>query len=160
MSNSEDGQVAVHLRQTLRGKLNEAYSLAYSIARLEGVVQPEQLVNAIRLDFTTFVDERGGLTYNKSYGTDAAETANSNGHARRNGNGAEPRSGHSRTSPQTMIREALEADEELSVSDLLQVLDHGGQEITPGHLSVILTRMTQGGEIQRAGRGRYKLVPA
>jgi hypothetical protein len=47
-------------------------------------------------------------------------------------------------------------DHEAPIRELQNVLEDHGLDITPGNLSVILSRMNQSGMIERVGRGLYK----
>ena len=51
---------------------------------------------------------------------------------------------------------AILRENEASVRELQTALEDYGLTITPGNLSVILSRMNQAGLIQRTGRGMYR----
>ncbi len=69
-----------------------------------------------------------------------------------------PGNGASRApTPQELILETLGAGE-ASVRDLQIVLEDHGLEVSPGNLSVILSRMFQARMIDRTGRGLYTVA--
>ena len=67
----------------------------------------------------------------------------------------EPR-GEARSAQEEVLAVLREAGGDLTVAQLHTVLDDAGVSITPNNLSVILTRLSQGGVIERVGRGRYR----
>jgi hypothetical protein len=67
----------------------------------------------------------------------------------------EPR-GEARSAQEEVLAVLREADADLTVAQLHTVLDDAGVSITQNNLSVILTRLSQGGVIDRVGRGRYR----
>ena len=67
----------------------------------------------------------------------------------------EPR-GEARSAQEEVLAVLREAESDLTVAQLHTVLDDAGVSITQNNLSVILTRLSQGGVIDRVGRGRYR----
>jgi predicted transcriptional regulator of viral defense system len=69
---------------------------------------------------------------------------------------AAPASGSSANlSAQELLLESLRG-QEVAIRDLQTVLDDYGLQVSPGNLSVILSRMHQSGLIERTGRGVYR----
>ena len=58
-------------------------------------------------------------------------------------------------SAQELLLESLRG-QEVSIRDLQTVLEDYGLQVSPGNLSVVLSRMHQSGLIQRTGRGIYR----
>jgi hypothetical protein len=63
---------------------------------------------------------------------------------------------HTKMTPQELILDIVKQGE-ASIPDILEAFNNFGMDISPGHLSVMLTRMTQAGLIDREGRGRYTM---
>jgi hypothetical protein len=141
-----DRSATVRLKLQLNEAVERAYALAWAIARLEGKPEGAEAERAARAalvealappaqDFATNVvsfhrgDERG---------LDPGRPLDNSG-----------------ASPQEMLL-AILRENEASVRELQTALEDYGLTITPGNLSVILSRMNQAGLIQRTGRGMYR----
>lgn len=59
---------------------------------------------------------------------------------------------------QELIVATLRLRNEASIRELQAELEEYGVEVTPGNLSVILSRLNQSGTIMRSGRGMYKIA--
>lgn len=140
-----DRTAIVRLKQQLNEAIERAYALAWAIVRLEGKPEGAEAERAARdavvdalapraLDLASNVvslhrgDEKG-LDIGRPYDSGA--------------------------SPQEMLLAILK-ENEASVRELQTALEDYGLTITPGNLSVILSRMNQAGLIQRTGRGMYR----
>lgn len=137
-----DRTAIVRLKQQLSEAVERAYALAWAIVRLEG--KPEG-VEAERAAREAMVDALAP----------PAQALDSNVVSF---NRADVRSldrGDAGASPQEMLLAILK-ESEASVRELQTALEDYGLTVSPGNLSVILSRMNQAGLIQRTGRGLYR----
>ena len=139
-----DRTAIVRLKLQLNEAVERAYALAWAIVRLEG--KPEG-VDA----------ERGA----REAVIDALAPA-PNGHdsnvvtfSRTDVRSAEPPRAEGGASAQEMVLTILK-ENEATVRELQTALEDSGLTISPGNLSVILSRLNQAGLIQRTGRGMYR----
>jgi selenocysteine lyase/cysteine desulfurase len=137
------------MKQELAEAVERAYAIAYALARLEGASDAAHVeaaigesVSALSSQLNT-TPQHNVVTFRKADGR-AHEVVV-----------APPRDIPGGVSAQELIL-ATVRDHEASIKELQNVLEDHGLEVTPGNLSVILSRMTQVGSIQRAGRGLYK----
>jgi hypothetical protein len=147
MASTEFGDRAaiVRLKQQLSEVAERAYALAWAIARLEGKPEGAEAERAAR---GALIDALAPPAF------DAASNVVSfhRGDERSLDGG---RAADSGASPQEMLLAILK-ENEASVRELQTALEDYGLTITPGNLSVILSRMNQAGLIQRTGRGMYR----
>lgn len=144
MAQSEfnDRAASVRLRLQLAEAVERVHALAWAVVRLEGRAEGADAERAARdaiLDALapTPVDNNV-VSFNRS---DARP--------------GDPRAAEPTASAQEMLLAILKVNE-ASVRELQLALDDCGLTITPGNLSVILSRMNQAGLIQRTGRGLYR----
>jgi hypothetical protein len=137
MASSEfsDRTANIRLRQQLAEALERAWALAWAIARLEGRAEGAAAQAAARdaiLDALAPEPMPANVvSFNRPEARDAS------------------------TSAQEMLLAILK-ENEASVRELQLALDDCGHSVTPGNLSVMLSRMNQAGLIQRTGRGLYR----
>ena len=140
-----DRTAIVRLRQQLNEAVERAYALAWAIVRLEGKpegVEAERAARDVVLDFLA----------PPTHELDSTVVSFPRGDVRSH----EPaRAPEGVASAQEMLLAILK-ENEASVRELQTALEDAGFTITPGNLSVILSRMTQAGLIQRTGRGMYR----
>ena len=131
---------AAQLQRLLDEAARTARALAYALAHVQGLTDPadvadyvrEELASRLRLDAPSRrprprpVDAEGGI-------------------------GPDPR-----TAQEAVLALLRDVDGDLSIPQILNVLDDAGHALTANHISVILTRLSQSGVIERAGRGRYR----
>jgi len=130
-----DRTATIRLRQQLGEALDRAWALAWAIARLEGRAEGAAAQAAARDAILDALAPEPLAANVVSF------------------NRAEPR--ETSTSAQELLLAILK-ENEASVRELQTALDDCGLTITPGNLSVILSRMNQAGLIQRTGRGLYR----
>jgi hypothetical protein len=140
-----DRTAIVRLKQELNDAVERAYALAWAIARLEGKGEGADAERAARdallsaLAPQTLDVDSNVVSFNRT-DVRTPETA---------------RGGEGGASAQEMLL-AILRENEASVRELQTALEDYGLTISPGNLSVILSRMNQAGLIQRTGRGMYK----
>jgi hypothetical protein len=141
-----DRSAIVRLKLQLNEAVERAYALAWAIARLEGKPEGAEAERVARDALLEVLAPRGH---------DLASNVVSL--HRGDERGLEPGrlSDNSGASPQEMLLAILK-ENEASVRELQTALEDYGLSITPGNLSVILSRMNQAGLIQRTGRGMYR----
>ena len=140
-----DRTAIVRLKLQLSEAVERAYALAWAVARLEG--KPEG-VDAERAARDAIIDALAPPT--------AALDSNVVSFGRGDVRSLDPaRPGDAGASPQEMLLAILK-ENEASVRELQTALDDYGLAVSPGNLSVILSRMNQAGLIQRTGRGLYR----
>ena len=130
-----DRTATLRLRQQLGEALERAHALAWAIVRLEGRAEGPAAEAAAR---DLLIDALAPEPM----------PANVVSFSR-------PETREPSTSAQEMLLAILK-ENEASVRELQTALDDCGLTITPGNLSVILSRMNQAGLIQRTGRGLYR----
>ena len=142
LSEYSDRAASGRLRQQLAEAVERAHALAWAIVRLEGRAEGADAERAAR---DALLDAM------------APEPVAANGvsFTRPDGRPADPRTLEPAASAQEMLLAILK-ENEASVRELQTALDDCGLTITPGNLSVILSRMNQAGLIQRTGRGLYR----
>ena len=137
------------MKQELATAVERVYALAFALAKLEGAGDAAQVEAVISESVAALSSQLHAaappnvVTFRKA---DAAPRDAVIAHSRDFSPGV---------SAQELIL-ATVRDHEASIRELQNVLEDHGLEVTPGNLSVILSRMTQVGSIQRAGRGLYK----
>ena len=137
-----DRTAVSHMKQQLLKSVADAYALAWAIARFEGHSEGAEGARAARdamlnaLPTTTRNDDFNGGDFHRAEGKGAE--------------GAEIPA-----SAQEMLLIILKGGD-ASVRELQDALDDHGITVSPGNLSVILSRMNQAGLIQRTGRGIYR----
>jgi hypothetical protein len=140
-----DRTAIVRLKQQLGDAAERAYALAWAIVRLEG--KPEG-VEADRAARDALIDALAAPS-----GQDASNVVS---FSRSDARPAEPpRAAETGATAQEMLLGILK-ENEATVRELQTALEDSGLTISPGNLSVILSRMNQAGLIQRTGRGMYK----
>lgn len=142
LSELSDRAASARLRLQMAEAVDRVHALAWAIVRLEGRAEGAEAERAARdaiLDALAPAPlDNNVVSFNRP---DAR-------HA--DGRAAEPAA-----SAQEMLLAILK-ENEASVRELQTALDDYGLTITPGNLSVILSRMNQAGLIQRTGRGLYR----
>jgi DNA-binding transcriptional ArsR family regulator len=140
-----DRTAVVRLRQQLSEAVDRAYSLAWAISRLEGKSEGHEAARAAR-----------DMLF-EALGSPAPEThANVVSFNRMDVSLSDvSRAPEGGASAQEMLLAILK-ENEATVRELQTALEDCGLSISPGNLSVILSRMNQAGLIQRTGRGMYK----
>jgi hypothetical protein len=141
------------IRRQLSETLENAYALAYALARMEGALDPLDLHRSVRDQFNAYLSSLDIPDVSNVVNLDVARPQHEAPPVRLRPSAA-PRSQADRRSVQELLLEAMQ-EGEVTLPDLLAVLDDAGHSVTPGHLSVMLSRMTQAGLIDRSGRGRY-----
>jgi len=140
-----DRTAIVRLKQQLSEAVERAYALAWAVARLEGKpegVEAERAARDAMMD--ALAPTMHGLDSNVvSFGRSDVRSIDN------------ARPGDGGASPQEMLLAILK-ENEASVRELQTALDDYGLTVSPGNLSVILSRMNQAGLIQRTGRGMYR----
>ena len=137
------------MKQELAEAVERAYAIAYALAKLEGESDPARVEASISESVLALssqlnvAPQHNVVTFRKA-----------------DGRPQDPAVPPSRDIPGAVSAQELilatVRDHEASIRELQNVLEDHGLEVTPGNLSVILSRMTQVGSIQRAGRGLYK----
>jgi hypothetical protein len=140
-----DRTAIVRLKQELGDAVERAYALAWAIARLEGKTEGAEAERAARdalihaLAPQTLEMDNNVVSF-----------------SRPDARGPEPaRQPEVGASVQEMLL-AILRENEASVRELQTAVEDYGLTVSPGNLSVILSRMNQAGLIQRTGRGMYK----
>ena len=140
-----DRTAIVRLKLQLGEAAERAYALAWAIARLEGKPQGHEAERAAREVLLDALAASAPETHANvvSFNRDDVRTLDP------------PRPAEGGASAQEMLLAILK-ENEASVRELQTALEDYGLTISPGNLSVILSRMNQAGLIQRTGRGMYK----
>jgi hypothetical protein len=138
-----DRTAIVRLKQQLNEAVERAYALAWAIVRLEGKPEGAEAERAAR---DAVLDSLAPPAHEL-----AANVVSFNRADVRN---PEPARAEGGASAQEMLLAILK-ENEASVRELQTALEDYGLTISPGNLSVILSRMNQAGLIQRTGRGMY-----
>ncbi len=142
-----DQRAVVLLKQELMAAVERAYALAWAIARLEGRAAAPPASGQVRDTILTTLDQ-----------IDVGSRPAPIEPPERGARSPAPGNGAARApTPQELILETLGAGE-VSVRDLQIVLEDHGLEVSPGNLSVILSRMFQARMIDRTGRGLYTVA--
>lgn len=140
-----DRTAIVRLKQQLNDAVERAYALAWAIVRLEG--KPEG-ADAERAARDALVEAMAPPAFGL-----ASNVVSFHRSDERSLDASRP--SDAGASPQEMLLAILK-ENEASVRELQTALEDYGLTITPGNLSVILSRMNQAGLIQRTGRGMYR----
>jgi hypothetical protein len=140
-----DRTAIVRLKQQLNEAVERAYALAWAIVRLEGKPEGVDAEHAAR-------DALMGALAPPAHEL----AANVVSFSRLDVRSQDPaRAGEGGASPQEMLLGILK-ENEASVRELQTALEDLGVPISPGNLSVMLSRLNQAGFIQRTGRGMYR----
>ncbi len=142
LSELSDRAASVRLRLQLAESVERVHALAWAIVRLEGRAEGGDAERAAR---DAILDALAPATHD----TNVVSFSRPDSRVP-DGRAAEPAA-----SAQEMLLAILK-ENEASVRELQTALDDCGLTITPGNLSVILSRMNQAGLIQRTGRGLYR----
>jgi hypothetical protein len=142
-----DRRAILALKQELIDVVSRAHSLAWAIARLEGKADESKISGAVKESVLALLGDFDSMPPNnvvnlRKQEARAIEAAPAT---------LEP------LPAQELLLESLRG-REASVRDLQVVIEDHNLDISPGNLSVILSRMTQAGLIQRTGRGIYKIA--
>jgi hypothetical protein len=140
-----DRTAVVLLKQQLSDAVERAYALAWAIVRLEGRAEGAEAERAARDALTDAIAAPvlDAATNVVSFNRSDVRNVES------------PRGAEGGASAQEMLLGILR-ENEATVRELQTALEDNGMTISPGNLSVILSRMNQAGLIQRTGRGMYK----
>jgi len=151
MSSIEIGDLRaiLALKQELIDVVGRAHGLGWAIARLEGKTDEQKVATAVREAVLALLSD-----------FDPTPSNNVVNFRKTDNRAADALSGSSSSSAenpsvQDLLLESLRG-REASVRELQVVLEDHNLDITPGNLSVILSRMSQAGLITRTGRGVYK----
>ena len=139
-----DRTAIVRLKLQLNEAVERAYALAWAIVRLEG--KPEG-ADAERAARDAVIDALAPAPH----GLDSNVVTFNRGDVRN----TEPPRPEGGASAQEMVLTILK-ENEATVRELQTALEDSGLTISPGNLSVILSRLNQAGLIQRTGRGMYR----
>lgn len=139
-----DRTAIVRLKLQLSDAVERAYALAWAIVRLEGKPEGAEAERAAR-DAVMEALAPPGQDH------DSNVVSFNRGDVR----SAEPVRAEGGASAQEMLLGILK-ENEASVRELQTALEDIGVTISPGNLSVMLSRMNQAGLIQRTGRGMYR----
>ncbi len=140
-----DRTAIVRLKLQLNEAVERAYALAWAIVRLEGKPEGVEAERAARESLLqALAPSAHEIASNVVSLHRGDERTLDIGRASDNG-----------ASPQEMLLAILK-ENEASVRELQTALEDYGLTVTPGNLSVILSRMNQAGLIQRTGRGLYR----
>ena len=145
---SGDRKVIFQLKQELAAAVERARALAYAIARLENRSDPELIEESIRENVMALLLQ---LDTSSQHNVVNFPKSEKRGLESTRPQIKEPES----PSAQELILATLR-DREATIRELQIVLEDHELDVTPGNLSVILSRMYQSGLIQRTGRGLYK----
>ena len=147
LSEFTDRAASAQLRLQLAEAVERVHALAWAIVRLEGRAEGGDAGRAARdaiLDVLAPAPlDNNVVSFNRLDPRLADPRL------------ADPRAAEPVASAQEMLLAILK-ENEASVRELQTALDDCGLTITPGNLSVILSRMNQAGLIQRTGRGLYR----
>ena len=145
-----DRKAILALRQELTDAVARAHALGWAIVRLEGKTDEDRLASAVRETVLSLLGEFDPTPPPNVVNFRKPE-------ARASEASPAPASGGPPENPsaQELLLESLRG-QEVSIRDLQTVLEDYGLQVSPGNLSVILSRMNQSGLIQRTGRGVYK----
>jgi len=140
-----DRTAIVRLKQQLNEAVERAYALAWAIVRLEGKPEGAEAEHAAR---DALMAALAPPTHELAANVVSFNRLDVRSH--------EPgRAGDGAASPQEMLLAILK-ENEASVRELQTALEDIGVTISPGNLSVMLSRLNQAGFIQRTGRGMYR----
>ena len=143
-----DRKAILALRQELTDAVARAHALGWAIVRLEGKTDEDRIASAVRETVLSLLGEFDP--------TPPPNVVNFRKPEARASEASPPASGLSENpSAQELLLESLRG-QEVSIRDLQTVLEDYGLQVSPGNLSVILSRMNQSGLIQRTGRGIYR----
>jgi len=146
-----DRRAILALKQELIDVVSRAHSLAWAIARLEGKADDQKVSGAVKESVLSLLGD-----YDLSAPNNVVNLRKADGRAPEAS--ASPSAAPLEPLPaQDLLLESLRG-REASVRDLQVVIEDHNLDISPGNLSVILSRMTQAGLIQRTGRGIYKIA--
>ena len=134
---------AAQLQRLLDEAARNARALAYALAHVQGLSDPA--------DVADYVREELAVRLRLDAPPRRPRPRPAEGEA---GGGPDPR-----TAQEAILALLRDVDGDLSIPQILNVLDDAGHALTANHVSVILTRLSQSGAIERAGRGRYRAVP-
>lgn len=140
-----DRTAIVRLKLQLSEAVERAYALAWAIARLEG--KPEGL-EAERAAREALLESWSPSGHDSDTNVVSFRAADVRPHEAARAAEVVP-------SAQEMLLTILK-ENEATVRELQTALEDSGFTISPGNLSVILSRMNQAGLIQRTGRGMYR----
>jgi hypothetical protein len=133
------------LKQDFASAIERAYTLASAVAALEGRSDVDYIESVLAASVSALSAQLKSTSQHNVVAFKKPESRGPEGGARELGGPA---------SPQELILATLR-DHEATVKELQNVLEDHGLEVSPGNLSVILSRMNQSGAIQRTGRGLY-----
>jgi hypothetical protein len=138
-----DRTAIVRLRQELSEAVERAYAVAWAIVRLDGKAEGGEAERAAREMLVEAVAPAGadGASNVVSFNRNDVRSADT------------PRVEGASGAQEMLL--AILRENDASVRELQTALEDLGLAISPGNLSVILSRMNQAGFIQRTGRGMY-----
>jgi hypothetical protein len=152
MSTIDKSQAVQDMEVLLQGKFRELQSLLVAIGSLQGLSSPGELAAFAR-------DRMNELTRAHFQADDAKNVVSfrrQDAVASESDRNRPVRAASDTKAAQTFILDLLESmDGEVTIPEIASALSDNGQDISPGHLSVLLTRMVSGDLIRRSARGRY-----
>ena len=140
-----DRTAIVRLKLQLSEAVDRAYALAWAIVRLEGKPEGVEAERAARDALLDSLAPSGSALETNVVSFRAVDVRSHE----------PPRPADAVPSAQEMLLAILK-ENEATVRELQTALEDAGFTISPGNLSVILSRMNQAGLIQRTGRGMYR----
>jgi len=141
---SGDRTAIVRLKQELSQAVDRAYAVAWAIVRLDGKDEGGEAERAARELLIEAIAPQGADGESNVVSFSRSDVRNS-----------ETPRGEGAASAQEMLLSILK-ENDATVRELQTALEDSGLSISPGNLSVILSRMNQAGFIQRTGRGMYR----
>lgn len=139
LSAAQDRADAAELQTLLAQSCRRARALAFALAHVHGLVDEAEIAGFVRAAI-------------------AAEFSSAAPPARPRPappGEDEPR-GDARTAQEVVLAVLRDSEGDLTIAQLANVLDDAGLDVSQNNLSVMLTRLSQSGLIERVGRGRYR----
>ena len=146
-----DRRAIYSLKQEFASAVERVHALGWAIARLERNSGEDRIASGIEQSVLALLSElssgqQGNVVSFKPNEVRTPELVSSP---------VSPRSQTDSQGAQNILLDFLKG-REASISELQNALDDHALGISPGNLSVILSRMTQAGQIVRTGRGIYR----
>lgn len=140
------------MKQDLAEAIERAYAHAYALLKMEDRADARRIEACIAEQVAALSAKLHGAKPDNVVNFPAADSrAGELGHT-----GSKEATASS--AAQELIVATLRQRNEASIRELQAELEEYGVEVTPGNLSVILSRLNQAGTIMRSGRGMYKIA--
>jgi hypothetical protein len=145
-------KVLAILKQDLAEAVEKAYAHAYALLKMEDRADPRHIEACIAEQVAALSAKLHVAKPDNVVNFPAVDLR-----------GAEPvptgsKEATASSAAQELIVATLRQRHEASIRELQAELEEFGVEVTPGNLSVILSRLNQSGTIMRSGRGMYKIA--